>query len=135
MSDELKYLGKTTHYPASPEEAVLDTFPNPAPQRPYVIRLNCPEFTSLCPITGQPDFARIEINYIPQTMCVESKALKLYLFSFRNTGSFHEAVTNRILDDLVAVTDPLWMEVIGHFTARGGIAITVHAEHGSRTIA
>jgi 7-cyano-7-deazaguanine reductase len=132
MSD-LKYLGKTTEYPDHPDKAQLDTFPNPAPGRSYVISLDCPEFTTLCPITGQPDFARIEINYIPNQRCVESKALKLYLFSFRNIGSFHEAVSNRILDDLVRATEPQWMEVIGKFSARGGIAIRVHAQHGQKT--
>lgn len=129
---ELKYLGKTTSYPDHPDKAVLDTFPNPAPGRNYQISLDCPEFTTLCPITGQPDFARIEINYIPDQLCVESKALKLYLFSFRNIGSFHEAVTNRMLDDLVKATQPRWMEINGHFSVRGGISIKVTARHGQQ---
>lgn len=129
---ELNYLGKTTVYPDHPDKAVLDTFANPAPERSYTISLDCPEFTTLCPITGQPDFARIEINYQPDQSCIESKALKLYLFSFRNVGSFHEAVTNRILDDLSKACAPRWMEVIGHFHARGGIAIRVRAEQGSK---
>ena len=127
---ELNYLGKTTEYPDHPDKAKLDTFPNPAPGRNYQISLDCPEFTTLCPITGQPDFAHIVINYIPNEKCVESKALKLYLFAFRNIGSFHEAVTNKILDDLVAATAPKWMEVIGNFNMRGGIAIKVSATHG-----
>jgi len=126
------HLGKTTDYPQDPAEAKLDTFENPAPQRNYLISLNCPEFTTLCPITGQPDFAKIEIHYIPDKLCIESKALKLYLFAFRNIGSFHEAVTNRILDDLVQATSPVWMEIIGDFNMRGGIAIRVHAQHGQR---
>lgn len=129
---ELNYLGKTTVYPDHPDKAVLDNLPNPAPQRPYLISLDCPEFTTLCPITGQPDFARIEIHYQPAQSCVESKALKLYLFSFRNIGSFHEAVTNRILADLVKACQPRWMQVTGHFHARGGIAIRVRAEHGEQ---
>lgn len=129
---QFTHLGKTTEYPQDPALATLDTFPNPSPGRNFKIHLDCPEFTTLCPITGQPDFARIEINYIPAAHCVESKALKLYLFAFRNIGSFHEAVTNRILDDLVQATQPVWMEVIGHFNMRGGIAIRVHAEHGKQ---
>lgn len=129
---ELNYLGKSTVYPDHPDKAVLDTFANPAPERPYLINLDCPEFTTLCPITGQPDFARIEINYQPAQSCLESKALKLYLFSFRNVGSFHEAVTNRILDDLTKACAPRWMEVIGHFNARGGISIRVKAEQGTK---
>ena len=128
---ELNYLGKTTDYPDHPDKASLDTFANPAPGRNYLISLECPEFTTLCPITGQPDFAHIVINYIPNAKCVESKALKLYLFSFRNIGSFHEAVTNKILDDLVKATAPKWMEVIGNFNMRGGIGIKVHATHGT----
>jgi 7-cyano-7-deazaguanine reductase len=129
---EFKHLGKTTEYPSTPEAAELETFANPAMGRNYEILLNCPEFTTLCPITGQPDFARIEIKYIPNQKCIESKALKLYLFAFRNIGSFHEAVTNRILDDLVKAMQPTWIQVIGHFSARGGIAITVSAEHGKK---
>jgi len=128
--NQFNHLGKTTDYPDHPDKAQLDTFDNPAPGRNYVIQLDCPEFTTLCPITGQPDFARIEINYTPDQKCIESKALKLYLFSFRNIGSFHEAVTNRILDDLVAATQPKWMEIKGDFSVRGGIAIRVRAEHG-----
>lgn len=132
MTTELKYLGKTTEYPDHPDKANLDTFENPAPHRDYVISLDCPEFTTLCPITGQPDFARLEINYVADQRCIESKALKLYLFSFRNIGSFHEAVTNRILDDLVTALAPRWMEVVGCFNVRGGIAIKVHAQHGQK---
>lgn len=128
----LKHLGKTTEYPTHPDQAELDTFDNPSPSRDFIIQLDCPEFTAVCPITGQPDFARIEINYAPDQKCVESKALKLYLFAFRNVGIFHEAVTNRILDDLVKATEPKWMEVIGHFSARGGIAIRVRAQHGEK---
>ncbi|PIQ26837.1 NADPH-dependent 7-cyano-7-deazaguanine reductase QueF [bacterium (Candidatus Blackallbacteria) CG17_big_fil_post_rev_8_21_14_2_50_48_46] len=131
---DLKILGKTTEYPQRPEDAVLETFPNPAPDRDYLISLDCPEFTTLCPITGQPDFATIEIHYVPNQKCVESKALKLYLFSFRNIGSFHEAVTNRILDDLVKAMEPRWIQVKGNFKARGGIAINVRVEKGQNPL-
>lgn len=129
---EFNALGKTTEYPNRPEDAVLECFANPAPQRNYMITFDCPEFTTLCPITGQPDFATIEIHYIPDQACIESKSLKLYLFAFRNIGSFHEAVTNRILDDIVAACHPRWLQVRGLFKARGGIAITVQAETGTR---
>ena len=97
--------------------------------RDYTIEFDCPEFTSLCPITGQPDFARITITYIPDLKCIESKSLKLYLFSFRNTGMFHEEITNRILDDLVASCEPRWARVRGVMNARGGISIEVTAEY------
>jgi 7-cyano-7-deazaguanine reductase len=121
--------GTKTVYPDNPDDAVLESFPNPAPERDYWIRLDCPEFTSLCPITGQPDFGRLVIDYIPNARCVESKALKLYLFSFRNHGAFHEAVTNRILDDLVRAIRPRKARVTGTFNRRGGIGIEVTAEH------
>lgn len=129
-NDDLTLLGSDeTAYPASPGEAQLETFPNPHPGRDYVIRFDCPEFTSLCPITGQPDFARIDIEYVADRRCLESKALKLYLFSFRNQGCFGEAIVNRILDDLVAACRPRRMQVTGAFTPRGGIGITVTANH------
>jgi 7-cyano-7-deazaguanine reductase len=116
-------------YPTSPEETRLETFPNRYPRRDYVIKFNCPEFTSVCPITGQPDFARIIITYIPESKCIESKSLKLYLFSYRNTGMFHEEITNRILDDVVAACSPRWARVLGKMSPRGGIGIDVIAEH------
>ena len=106
---------------------VLDTFPNPAPQRDYEIAFDCPEFTCLCPKTGQPDFAHFSIRYVPDETCVELKSLKLYLWSFRDEGHFHEAVTNRILDDLVKLTQPRFMEVKGDFWVRGGIGTIVTA--------
>jgi 7-cyano-7-deazaguanine reductase len=109
----------------------LETFANPRPERDYVIAFECPEFTCLCPLTGQPDFAHIEIEYTPDRLCVELKSLKLYLWSFRDEGAFHEAVTNRILDDLVAATQPRRMKVIGRFAVRGGITTVVTAEHDS----
>ena len=124
----LSLLGSgKTHYPSSPEEATLETFANAYPERNYTIRLDCPEFTSLCPITGQPDFGRIVIEYVPAERCIESKSLKLYLFSFRNHGSFGEAIVNRILDDLVAACAPKKAAVRGSFTPRGGISIEVTA--------
>ena len=119
-------------YPTTPDEATLEAFENTHPNRDYWITFDCPEFTSLCPITNQPDFGHIEIRYIPGKRCVESKSLKLYLFAFRNHGAFHEAVTNRILDDVVACVQPRRAVVTGTFNARGGIAITVVAEHVGR---
>jgi len=107
----------------------LETFPNPAPERDYEIAFDCPEFTCLCPMTGQPDFARFRIRYVPDRTCVELKSLKLYLWSFRNEGHFHEAVTNRILDDLVRATRPRWMTVEGDFFVRGGIGTVVTARY------
>lgn len=107
----------------------LETFPNPRPGREYEIRFDCPEFTCLCPKTGQPDFATIRIRYVPAERCVELKSLKLYLWSFRDQGAFHEDVTNRILDDLVAALDPRRMSVEGDFWVRGGIHTVVEATH------
>jgi len=108
----------------------LDTFPNPRPEADYTIRMTMPEFTCLCPKTGQPDFATIRIRYVPDARCVELKSLKLYLWSFRDVGAYHEAVTNQILDDLVAATSPRFMEVEGDFWVRGGIHTVVVARHG-----
>ncbi len=110
----------------------LKSFPNPNPGRDYIIEFDCPEFTCLCPMTGQPDFAHFSIRYTPAELCVELKSLKLYLWSYRDEGAFHEAVTNRILDDLVAAIQPRWMEIKGTFNVRGGIATSVTATHGSR---
>jgi len=107
----------------------LETFPNTHPGRRYTVTLVCPEFTCVCPMTGQPDFATITIRYIPDQRIVESKSLKLYLWSYRNEGVFHEHVINQILDDLVAALDPLVCEVNGAFNVRGGIALTVEARH------
>lgn len=109
--------------------AKLEVFTNPNPGRDYEIHMECPEFTCLCPRTGQPDFATIDIYYIPDKLCLELKALKLYLGSFRNEGAFHEAVTNKILDDLIGACRPRWMKVVGDFYVRGGIHTTVSAEH------
>ncbi len=112
--------------------AEIETFPNPAPNRNYVIRHVCPEFTSVCPKTRQPDFATIELEYVPDQSCIELKSLKLYYYSFRDEGIFFEAVINRILDELSSATTPRWMRVTGHFNVRGGISSVVTAETGSR---
>lgn len=118
------HLGsKATEYPTDYDPSLLQSFKNLHPERDYLVTLDCPEFTSLCPKTGQPDFARIIINYIPDLSMVESKSLKLYLFSFRNHGDFHEDCVNIILDDLRKLMQPRYIEVIGLFTPRGGIAI------------
>ena len=107
----------------------LEIFKNAHPDRNYEIEMECPEFTCLCPKTGQPDFAEVEIRYIPDKVCIELKSLKLYLWSFRDEGVFHEKVINNILDDLVQVSSPRWMEVIGAFNVRGGIHTTVRARY------
>ena len=110
----------------------LETFRNPNPGREYEISFECPEFTCLCPMTGQPDFATIRIAYVPGELCVELKSLKLYLWSFRNEGAFHEAVTNRILDDLLVALGPRRCEVVGDFLVRGGIHTVITARHPDR---
>jgi 7-cyano-7-deazaguanine reductase len=121
---DLQQLGSgQTQYPTRPEDAVLETFDNKWPSIPYVVELECPEFTSLCPKTGQPDFAKFKILYIPNKKLIESKALKLYLFSFRNHGEFHESVTSRIAFDLYMVMLPHIIMVRGDFFPRGGISI------------
>ena len=112
-----------------PTGDILETFENPYPGRDYVVETVCPEFTSMCPKTGQPDFGTLTISYIAEATCYELKSLKLYLQQFRNHGAFYEAVTNRILDDLVAATSPRWMAIVGEFTPRGGISTTVTAEY------
>jgi len=114
--------------PTKPTRA-LETFANPRPGRPYEISFECPEFTCLCPRTGQPDFATVRIRYTPDRLCVELKSLKLYLWSFRDEGHFHEDVTNRILDDLVAILDPRDITVVGDFNVRGGIHTVVTVTH------
>ena len=107
----------------------LETFPNPRPGREFEVSFECPEFTCLCPMTGQPDFATIRIRYVPDELCVELKSLKLYLWSYRNEGAFHEAVTNQILDDIVASIHPKYLQVEGDFYVRGGIHTVVRVEH------
>lgn len=129
--NELTLLGNTgVKYPTDYAPEMLETFENKHPENEYVVTFDCPEFTSLCPKTGQPDFARIVINYIPRRRMVESKSLKLYLFSFRNHGDFHEDCVNIILKDLVRLMDPRYIEVTGIFTPRGGIAIYPFANYG-----
>jgi len=127
---QLTLLGHSeARIPASPAEAHLETFPNPAPRRNYWIHFETDDFTSVCPVTGQPDFARIDIDYVPDRLCVESKSLKFYLASYRNERAFNEAVTNRILDDFVKACAPREAIVTAQFSARGGIALTVRAEY------
>jgi 7-cyano-7-deazaguanine reductase len=109
----------------------LETFPNPNPERDYVIEFECPEFTCLCPRTGQPDFATIRVRYVPGRLCVELKSFKLYLWSYRNEGAFHEAVVNQILDDFARVCEPRYAQVVGDFNIRGGIHTTVTASVGT----
>jgi len=128
-TDGLTLLKKgEMNYPTKPDASIFETFKNGNPQRDYWITFETSEFTSLCPITGQPDFARITIEYIPDQLCVESKSLKLYLFSFRNEGSFYEDVTNRIYSDLFELLRPRHLIVVGDFTARGGIRSSVRVD-------
>ena len=128
-ADDFSLLGHESRLPASPEEAKLETFANKSPGRAYTIELDCPEFSSLCPVTGQPDSAHIHINYVPAELCVETKSLKYYLASFRNLPSFNEEIVNRILDDLVEAIKPARMEVVGQFSPRGGISLTASASY------
>ncbi len=123
---------KKTIYPTDYAPEVLETFVNKHPENEYLVTFNCPEFTSLCPKTGQPDFAKIIISYIPRERMVESKSLKLYLFSFRNHGDFHEDCVNIIMKDLVKLMDPKYLEVTGIFTPRGGIAIYPFANYADK---
>jgi len=120
---------KKTVYPTDYAPEMLETFVNKHPENEYLVTFNCPEFTSLCPKTGQPDFAKIVISYIPRERMVESKSLKLYLFSFRNHGDFHEDCVNIIMKDLVRLMDPKYLEVVGIFTPRGGISIYPFANY------
>jgi len=129
-SEGLKALGRTTRYADDYAPEVLETFQNKHTDNDYWVEFLCPEFTSLCPITGQPDFAEIRIRYIPAERMVESKSLKLYLFSFRNHGDFHEDCVNIIMKDLVRLMQPKYIEVVGLFTPRGGIAIHPYANYG-----
>jgi 7-cyano-7-deazaguanine reductase len=134
-ADQLTLLGKSdAKLPSSPAEARLETFPNPAPERNYRIHFETDDFTSVCPVTGQPDFARIDIDYIPDRLCLESKSLKFYLASYRNERAFNEAVTNRILDNFVKACAPREAIVTAQFSARGGIALTVRAKYPAERI-
>ena len=129
--ENLTKLGsRGTEYSYAYDPDVLESFQNKHPENDYFVKFNCPEFTSLCPITGQPDFATIVISYVPDQKLVESKSLKLYLFSFRNHGDFHEDVVNIIMKDLIRLMDPKYIEVTGLFTPRGGISIHPYANYG-----
>ena len=126
----LRALGREAAYSPDYSPEVLEAFENKHPDNDYWVRFNCPEFTSVCPITGQPDFAEIRISYIPDHRMVESKSLKLYLFSFRNHGAFHEDCVNMIMKDLIALMDPKYIEVTGFFLPRGGISIHPYCNYG-----
>jgi len=130
QDEGLLSLGHKTTYSTDYDPSVLETFANRHPENDYWVQFNCPEFTSLCPITGQPDFAEIRIMYLPGERMVESKSLKLYLFSFRNHGDFHEDCVNTIMKDLIRLMDPKYIEVTGLFTPRGGISIYPYANYG-----
>lgn len=123
-------LGSKTDYPTDYAPQILESFVNKHPENDYFVKFNCPEFTSLCPMTGQPDFATIYISYVPDQKLVESKSLKLYLFSFRNHGDFHEDCVNIIMKDLVKLMEPKYIEVWGKFTPRGGLSIDPYANYG-----
>lgn len=128
----LTLLGHAAKFPTEPSVAILETFPNRNAQRDYLITFECQEFTSMCPVTGQPDFAKLRIEYVADKLCIETKSLKFYLASFRNTRSFNEAIVNRVLDDLVAACRPRYALVHGEFSPRGGIGVTVDAEYPDR---
>jgi 7-cyano-7-deazaguanine reductase len=129
----LRLLGKSGDgVPAKVAPEVLETFENRYPLRDYVIRFDAEDFTSLCPVTGQPDFAALEIEYVAHKRCIETKSLKFYLSSYRNCAAFNEEVANRILEDLVTACAPKWMRVVGRFASRGGISVTVEASHKRR---
>ncbi|AHM64779.1 preQ(1) synthase [Paenibacillus polymyxa] len=130
MTDVTLLGNQGTQYTFAYDPAILESFDNKHPYRDYFVKFNCPEFTSLCPITGQPDFATIYISYIPDIKMVESKSLKLYLFSFRNHGDFHEDCVNIIMNDLIKLMDPRYIEVWGKFTPRGGISIDPYTNYG-----
>ena len=132
MTDAKDLEGLTLLGKGSKPSRRLETFPNRHPNRRYLVRLESEEFTCLCPATGQPDFAVIHVEYVPNDKILESKSFKLYLWSYRDEGIFHEHVANTILDDLVEALDPHWCRVVGEFNIRGGIAITVECEHGTR---
>ena len=129
--ENMTHLGsQNTTYESDYNPGLLESFENRYPGRDYFVKFNCPEFTSLCPITGQPDFANIVISYVPDRRMVESKSLKLYLFSYRNHGDFHEDCVNRIMDDLIALMEPRYIEVWGRFMPRGGISIDPFCNYG-----
>ena len=131
QQENLTLLGSNhTEYKTDYDPSLLETFSNKHPDNDYFVKFNCPEFTSLCPITGQPDFATIYISYVPDKLMVESKSLKLYLFSYRNRGDFHEDCVNKIMKDLIALLDPKYIEVTGKFLPRGGLSIDPYCNYG-----
>ena len=130
MPPKTLHLGKPTRWPTTPEQATLDRVPNPHPDTNYVARFTCPEFTCICPVTGQPDFALMVIDYVPNRWLVESKSLKLYFASFRNTGAFHEECTVRIGKDLAALLKPRFLRIGGYWYPRGGMPIDVFWQSG-----
>jgi 7-cyano-7-deazaguanine reductase len=130
MSEELTQLGQPAEIPASPEEARLEAVANPHPETDYLVRFTCPEFTSVCPITGQPDFAHLVIDYVPDQKIVESKSLKLFLGSYRNHPAFHEACTLDVAQRLIAATAPKWLRIGGYWYPRGGMPIDVFYQTG-----
>lgn len=129
MSNDISLLGSQSSFYTNPDDAKLEAFPNKTPGRSYVITLDTHEFSSLCPVTGQPDYCHMTITYVPDEKCVETKSLKYYLASFRNYPSFNEQIVNRIVDDLVSAIQPRWLKVEGQFSPRGGIQLTTTAEH------
>ena len=129
--DDLTQLGRPARIPESPDQAVLERVPNPRPDAQYLVRFAMPEFTSLCPLTGQPDFAHLVIDYVPRDWIVESKSLKLFLNSFRNHGTFHEACTMEVARRLVATLDPVWLRIGGYWFPRGGMPIDVFWQTGT----
>jgi 7-cyano-7-deazaguanine reductase len=128
--NSITHLGNKTEYPNEYNPSLLESFDNKHPENNYWVKFNCPEFTSLCPITGQPDFATIYLSYIPDKKLVESKSLKLYLFSYRNHGAFHEDCINIIMKDLIQLLDPNYIEVLGKFLPRGGLSIDPYCNYG-----
>lgn len=136
MSDKdytknLEALGVQTEYPLNPDRAILESFPNPSPGSDYSIIFECPEFTSMCPVTGQPDYGRFMIEFVPDQLCLESKSLKLYLFSFRNEAAFWEDLSNRIADDICELIKPLSLTLTGYMNPRGAISITTVVRRGT----
>ncbi len=130
MDDQdFKLLGKSGVFPNDPSEAQLETWTNDFAVRDYMIQFDCKDFTSLCPITGQPDFATLHIRYIPKDLCIETKSLKYYLHSFRNVKAFNEKVINQIANDIIELCDPKWLRIKGEFVARGGIELTTVVEY------
>lgn len=130
MNDAIKHLGQQSDLPENPDDAILDAVPNPHTDTPYLVRFTAPEFTSICPVTGQPDFARLIIDYVPGNHIVESKSLKLFLGSFRNHGAFHEDCTLLIAKRIVDAIEPAWLRIGGYWYPRGGIPIDVFYQTG-----